>query len=191
MQIRTEAEQTAVRRADAVANQARVLQAAHQVFAEQGLAAEIKDIADRAGVGVATIYRGFGSKSGLLQAAVEQASAAVSDSLAAAESAGDPIEGLRTMVIGLLGYAETYGWLIQASLAGEDVVTLRAEERAAKRRPGQLEKVPAGWLEALHVSRVPARLIFGEGKLAQDALPFQRRDRRLSVIRDLTASMSK
>ena len=134
MQIRTEAEQTAVRRADAVANQARVLQAAHQVFAEQGLAAEIKDIADRAGVGVATIYRGFGSKSGLLQAAVEQASAAVSDSLAAAESAGDPIEGLRTMVIGLLGYAETYGWLIQASLAGEDVVTLRAEERAAKRR---------------------------------------------------------
>lgn len=131
-------DQTTTRRADALANQARVLEAAHKVFAEQGLAAEIKDIADRAGVGVATIYRGFGSKNGLLQAAFQQANSAVSDSLAAAEAADDPVEGLRTMVIGLLGYARTYGWLIQASLAGVEAVTSTPAERAAKRRRGAL-----------------------------------------------------
>jgi AcrR family transcriptional regulator len=113
-------DQMVVRRADARANQARVLEAGRQVFAEQGLAAEIKDIADRAGVGVATIYRGFGSKEALLEATVEQADAAVSDLLAVAESTDDAVEALRLLISGLLDYGKSYGWLIQASLAGTD-----------------------------------------------------------------------
>jgi AcrR family transcriptional regulator len=122
------------RRADALANQARVLDAARQVFAEQGLAAEIKDIADRAGVGVATIYRGFGSKNELLEATVEQAHEQVSNLYTAAEGSEDPVTGLRSLIEGLLDFAESYGWLIQASLAGDEIGPRFLKNREANRQ---------------------------------------------------------
>ncbi len=112
---------TVLRRSDAVANQSKVLEAARQVFAEQGISAEVKDIADHAGVGVATIYRGFGSKEALVQATIEQADSAIETLLSEAEHADGPLEALRLIVNGMLSYAETYGWLIQASLAGTNI----------------------------------------------------------------------
>ena len=115
----------ATRRSDALANQARVLDAAREVFAEQGVSAEIKDIAERAGVGVATIYRGFGSKKELLLATIDRASGSVSDLITGAEQADDPVVGLRLLVSGLLDYAESYGWLIQASIADPEIDRLR------------------------------------------------------------------
>ncbi|HEX5368616.1 MAG TPA: helix-turn-helix domain-containing protein [Dehalococcoidia bacterium] len=112
-----------------MANRARVLDAAREVFAEQGVAAEVKDIADRAGVGVATVYRGFGSKNDLLQATVERASESVAELLTTAENANDPRDGLLQLVTGLLDYAESYGWLIQASLADAEIDRLRVQTR--------------------------------------------------------------
>jgi AcrR family transcriptional regulator len=44
-------------RADAERNRERVLSAARKVFAEQGLDASTNEIARRAGVGVATLFR--------------------------------------------------------------------------------------------------------------------------------------
>jgi AcrR family transcriptional regulator len=58
-------------RKDALANRSRILLAAREEFAERGLAAEMKDIADRAGVGVGTLYRHFESREGLLAAVIE------------------------------------------------------------------------------------------------------------------------
>ncbi len=55
-------------RADSAANHERILAAAREVFARRGLDAEIKEIADRAGVGVGTLYRHFESRDGLLRA---------------------------------------------------------------------------------------------------------------------------
>jgi len=107
------------RRADATANAARVLAAACEIFAEQGVAAEIKDIADRAGVGVATIYRGFGSKEGLLLATAREASSRLTGLLEAAEQPDDPVYGLRSFLIDIFEFVETYGWLLQASLNSE------------------------------------------------------------------------
>jgi AcrR family transcriptional regulator len=46
-------------RADAERNRERVLKAAREVFAEQGLDASTNEIARRAGVGVATLFRRF------------------------------------------------------------------------------------------------------------------------------------
>ena len=119
-------------RSDAVANQSKVLEAARLVFAEQGLSAEVRDIADRAGVGVATIYRGFGSKDGLVQAAIDQADDAIAALIARAEAAAPPGEPLRLLVAGLVDYADSYGWLIQASVAG--TVSARSEASLARRR---------------------------------------------------------
>src|SRR3954464_13136855 len=49
-------------RADAVRNAEKVLDAASEVFAERGLAAGIDEVAARAGVGKATVYRCWPTK---------------------------------------------------------------------------------------------------------------------------------
>ncbi len=56
------------RRADAVRNRERVLEAAEQVFAELGTKAQLDDVAGRAGVGVGTVCRHFPTKRDLLEA---------------------------------------------------------------------------------------------------------------------------
>jgi AcrR family transcriptional regulator len=60
------------KRADAVRNRERVVAAAAQVFAEKGLEAAVPEIAARAGVGKATVYRSFPSKEHLAAAVVMQ-----------------------------------------------------------------------------------------------------------------------
>ena len=54
-------------RADARRNVERVLRAAEEVFATEGLAVPIDEIASRAGVGVGTVYRHFPTKQALFR----------------------------------------------------------------------------------------------------------------------------
>ncbi len=58
------------KRADALRNRERVVAAAAAVFAERGIEAGVPDIAARAGVGKATVYRSFPSKEHLIAAVV-------------------------------------------------------------------------------------------------------------------------
>ena len=60
------------KRSDAVRNRAKVLAAAAEVFAERGLDAGIPDIAARAGVGKATVYRSFPTKDHLIAAILQE-----------------------------------------------------------------------------------------------------------------------
>jgi AcrR family transcriptional regulator len=55
-------------RADALRNAARVLEAARDVFAEQGSDASLEEIARRAGVGIGTLYRHFPTRDALVEA---------------------------------------------------------------------------------------------------------------------------
>lgn len=57
-------------RADALRNRARILAAAADVFAEDGPDAALDDIAKRAGIGNATVYRHFADRSVLLHEVV-------------------------------------------------------------------------------------------------------------------------
>jgi AcrR family transcriptional regulator len=59
-------------RADARRNRARILKAARAVFADDGLDAQIDDVARRAKVGVGTVYRHFPTKEALLEALVRE-----------------------------------------------------------------------------------------------------------------------
>ncbi|MGZ4705660.1 MAG: helix-turn-helix domain-containing protein, partial [Acidimicrobiales bacterium] len=52
-------------RADARRNRERVLAAAEELFAEQGLKVQMADVARRAGVGVGTVCRNFPTKESL------------------------------------------------------------------------------------------------------------------------------
>lgn len=60
-------------RADAAKNREKILDAAERVFAERGLEATLDDIANAAGVGVATVYRRFPDKNSLVTALFEHA----------------------------------------------------------------------------------------------------------------------
>jgi AcrR family transcriptional regulator len=116
------------RQAEARRNDLVVLEAARDVFTAQGAAAPISAVAERAGVGMGTLYRRYGSKTELLQRlcvlAMEQALAAAEQALLAS----DPWTGLS-------GYIRTCvdmrsGAL--ASLAGQIETT--AEMRGTARR---------------------------------------------------------
>jgi AcrR family transcriptional regulator len=58
------------KRADALTNRARLLEAAQAVFAQSGLDLEVTDIAARAQVGIGTLYRHFGNREDLLRAII-------------------------------------------------------------------------------------------------------------------------
>ncbi|WP_198153644.1 TetR/AcrR family transcriptional regulator [Catenuloplanes japonicus] len=73
-------------RVDAERNRARLITAAREVFAEQGLDASMNEVARRAGVGVATMFRRFPTKDDLITAVfadkMHAYAAAVDDALA-------------------------------------------------------------------------------------------------------------
>jgi len=59
-------------RRDAELNRERLVQAAREMFAERGLRVTLADIANRAGVGVGTLYRNFGSREALFDGLFEE-----------------------------------------------------------------------------------------------------------------------
>jgi AcrR family transcriptional regulator len=75
-------------RVDAQRNRAHVLAIARDVFATEGLAVPIDDIARRAGVGIGTVYRHFPTKEALFVAILQDRMArATADAKAALEAA--------------------------------------------------------------------------------------------------------
>lgn len=89
-------------RANAVANRERILVAAEAVFGEHGAAGSTEDVAARAGVGIATVFRHFPTKSALIEAALirhfEVLNRQTSE-LAACSDAGSSLRALiRTMI---------------------------------------------------------------------------------------------
>lgn len=98
-------------RADALRNRQRVLEVAQEVFATDGLAVPIDEIAQRAGVGVGTLYRHFPTKEALYAAVVlSRLEAATADAHALARS---PDPG-----VAFFGFVER---LVQQSSAKKDL----------------------------------------------------------------------
>jgi AcrR family transcriptional regulator len=81
-------------RADAERNRQRLIDAAREVFAAEGLDATLDEIAHHAGVGVGTAYRRFASKDELIDALFEQELAEIIDIADAAAAHEDAWEGL-------------------------------------------------------------------------------------------------
>jgi len=82
------------RQAEARRNDLAVLEAARDVFTAQGAAAPITAVAERAGVGIGTLYRRYGSKTELLQRLCVLAMQQALDAAADALRADDPWTGL-------------------------------------------------------------------------------------------------
>jgi AcrR family transcriptional regulator len=84
------ATEAAPRRADARRNHERVFAAALEVFDEHGLQGTIPQVADRAGVGKATVYRSYPTKEDLVDAVTRYRLTELERSIAPALAEADP-----------------------------------------------------------------------------------------------------
>jgi AcrR family transcriptional regulator len=80
-------------RADAERNRERIVAAAREVFAERGLTAPLDEVARRAGVGVATLYRRFPTRGELISGVFEHKMTAYAESVEQALAEPDPWAG--------------------------------------------------------------------------------------------------
>ncbi len=85
-------------RADAQRNRARVLEAAEELFGSEGLAVPIDDIAERAGVGIGTVYRHFPTKEALFEAIVVSHFERLVVDARSLASSDDPAEALFCLI---------------------------------------------------------------------------------------------
>ncbi len=85
-------------RADARENRERILAAAREVYAEQGLEAPLAEVARRAGVGVATLFRRFPDREQLITAVFATKITAYADAIDAALADPDPWQGFQGLV---------------------------------------------------------------------------------------------
>ena len=85
-------------RADAQRNRERILEAANEVFGEQGLQATLDEVAARAGVGVGTVYRRFADREALVNALFENRIEELIEITERAERNPDPWQGLLYML---------------------------------------------------------------------------------------------
>jgi AcrR family transcriptional regulator len=88
-------------RADAQLNRDRILAAAAKLFAERGLSVPLEEIAGRAGVGVATLYRRFPTRADLATAAFERTMSRYTEAVDRALASPRAWDGFRAMVFEL------------------------------------------------------------------------------------------
>jgi AcrR family transcriptional regulator len=148
-------------RADARRNRARLLSAAREVFAERGISAEIREICERSGIGVATLYRNFATKEELIAAISAEALGEIEGIVAEASNEPDAGLAIDRLLNGSFDVVERYHELAKAmSLVdahdheheppgglGEaiDAIMLRGQAQGVVRAdlaPGQLLEVP-------------------------------------------------
>ncbi len=116
-------------RADAERNRERILEAAADVFATAGLEATLHDVANRAGVGVGTVYRRFPDKQALVEALFDDKLSSLIDLARRASVEPDPWTGLA-------GFLRSMGAMQSESRGLQEVLQGSAycQERAAEAR---------------------------------------------------------
>lgn len=110
-------------RADAEANRERVLDAAAEVFAEEGIDAPLTLIAERAEVGKGTVYRHFPDRDALLHGLAERLQERYAAIAAEAESAATGWDGLAIYLNGVTTMYFDLPWMV--------VVRARAQRLAS------------------------------------------------------------
>ncbi|MGK5553444.1 TetR/AcrR family transcriptional regulator [Actinomadura kijaniata] len=136
-------------RSDARDNRARILDAARTVFGEEGLSAPMREVARRAGVGPATLYRHFPTKQTLLAETFAEQRRACHAAVHDAFADPDPWHGFQSLIEGIRelhahsrGFADAFMTAFPEALdfAADRERTLRAVGELARRarRTGRL-----------------------------------------------------
>jgi AcrR family transcriptional regulator len=141
------------KRADARRNREKVLEAARERFALQGLEAQMDDIARAAGVGVGTVYRHFPTKEDLLQALADDRFEGLAQAARDALEVSDSWEGF----VGFMTYS--------ARVMAED----RALSEAMDQLPG-LCRVSAARVDMLELTGEVVARAQASGDLRADVV---------------------
>jgi AcrR family transcriptional regulator len=146
-------------RVDAERNRAALLDAAREVFAEQGIEAPLEEIALRAGVGIATLYRRFPTRGQLVAAALVDKIAQYAEAAEQALAIPDPWAGFA-------GFVERICELQADDRGLSDLLsmTLPTDDRIE-----QLRKI-ANWRVARLVARAKATGQLRQEFVAEDLL---------------------
>ena len=104
-------------RADAVRNQELLVAAADAAFTEHGADASLDEIARRAGVGIATLYRNFPTRDALLAAVLDGGTAAIVARAEQLLTAPGPLDSLSRWLEALVEYVATYRGLSEVVAA--------------------------------------------------------------------------
>ncbi len=122
-------------RADARQNLDSLLEAAKGVFAEAGVDAPVRLIADRAGVGVGTLYRHFPARSDLISAVFRREIDACVEAAPALEAAYPPGEALDRWIMRYTRFVAAKRGLAAALHSGDSAYEPLAEYFATRLTP--------------------------------------------------------
>jgi AcrR family transcriptional regulator len=117
------------RRADAVRNRQRVLEATRTLLADRSANPTVEAIATKAGVGAATVVRSFGSKEALIDVAVTDLLEPVIRRARDALSENCAQDALRRFLIELIAFQSGH-WIIGEQLRGLDLPSTTAQRAA-------------------------------------------------------------
>ncbi|MEJ3658494.1 helix-turn-helix domain-containing protein [Actinomycetes bacterium KLBMP 9759] len=109
-------------RADVRRNRERLLAAARVVFARDGVGASLNDVARRAGVGPATLYRHFPTREALLEALLTGQYQALADRASVLSTSSTPLEALIEWLHAFIDHLATFRGLavpVKAALQDE------------------------------------------------------------------------
>lgn len=128
-------------RADAERNRAHVVRVAHAAYSAEGLGVTMREIARRAGLGVATVHRHFPAREDLITAAFAEQVATCVATVRAAAADPDPWRGLTTVLDELC---------VQQSLDRGFVAALldRSERVFARERAANADALAGLWARA-------------------------------------------
>ena len=122
-------------RADAQRNLLTLLQAAKEVFTEAGIDAPVRNIADRAGLGIGTVYRHFPQRADLIAAVFRQEIEACADAADTLSAEHPPFEALALWMERFVEFAATKRGLAQALHSGDPAFNGLPARREQRLRP--------------------------------------------------------
>lgn len=110
-------------RVDAARNLDRIVDAAGRAFEDAGPGVTLDEVARRAGVGVATVYRRFGGRAGLVREVLVRA---FRDGMATVEQTGDPWADLAGVVTAAVDAFAAHPVALGLARSAIDVATVQA-----------------------------------------------------------------
>lgn len=118
-------------RRNAAANRERILDAAEAVFGAHGALGSTEDVAARAGVGIATVFRHFPTKEALIEAALLRHFEQLDEKATELGAQADPADALRELLATMIETGATK--LTLATAVGEFSPTVRTAAQALRR----------------------------------------------------------
>jgi len=122
-------------RADAQRNLVTLLQAAKEIFDEAGVDAPVRDIAERAGVGIGTVYRHFPRRPDLIAAVFARELDSCADAAGALAATHPPFEALALWMRHFVDLAATKHGLARALQSGDPAFKALPARREQRLRP--------------------------------------------------------